>query len=397
MTLNINTMPLGMGMGMGLGMATTPVPVGFVPDMTRLTAEQLNGLNLATVGGFNGMSLMNVNATVPPLGTGLQYQVVPPTMEMLIPTTAVPTLTQPTLAQPTTAPIPTPLQTTSSSGGSSLTFSSLDAAESEEAIGAPLRVSGGTRVSGLAGAIAKRLRTSKYVAVEAMGAQSVATATTALALAKSFVNHVHLTVLVQVGSISAPPRDSTKQTNEHPGLRFVARAEPVTDEVIKFDTVRKIPAGSAVAKVAGSLAKMVRSSPKDSVIGVVLGESNPTLLNTAAKSIALARAMLRGNELDIICKPHFENNDQRANKIQFALYIESGKSLSTTNKAIFLEKHDKPVPPQASFEVDSNPPDLDDDEISLSSPPLTPVLTATLGPQSSDRSPVQQPIQIPPF
>ena len=391
----MNTMAFGMGMGLGVG--ATPVPMGgFVPDMTRLTAEQLNGLNLATVGGYNTMNMVSVNTaipTMPTIGTNLGYQVMTPTMEMLMPTTTMP---PPTIAQPKNVPIPTPIQTTSSSGGSSsLTFSSLDAAESEEAIGAPLRVSGGTRVSGLAGAIAKRLRTSRYVAVEAMGAQSVATATTALALAKSFVNHVHLTVLVQVGSISAPPRDSTKQANEHPGLRFVARAEPITDEVIKFDTVRKIPAGSAVAKVAGSLAKMVRSSPKESVIGVVLGESTPMLLNTAAKSIALARAMLRGNELDIICKPHFENNDQRANKIQFALYIESGKSLSTTNKAIFLEKHEKPIPPQLAFDVDSNPPDLDD-EISIPSAPTSPVLMSSVAPLVG-RAPLQQAIQIPPF
>ncbi|KAJ9447047.1 hypothetical protein DIPPA_22246 [Diplonema papillatum] len=207
--------------------------------------------------------------------------------------------------------------------------------ECPDATDPPLRVSSRTKVSGLAGAVAKRLRMNHHVSVEAMGAGSVAATTTALALARSFINHVSLSLVVHIESITTPARNGMQPLcpgeTEHPGLRFVARSFNGEEQPIVFSVVRKIQDGSQVAKVAGSIAKMARSGSTDAIIGLVLASQTQALLNTAVKAIALARAMLRGNNLDITCKPHFENDDQRANKVQIAVYVVHRVHTSVTS------------------------------------------------------------------
>eukprot|EP01059_Diplonema_ambulator_P030752 TRINITY_DN537_c5_g1_i1.p1 TRINITY_DN537_c5_g1~~TRINITY_DN537_c5_g1_i1.p1 ORF type:complete len:391 (+),score=137.61 TRINITY_DN537_c5_g1_i1:80-1174(+) len=174
----------------------------------------------------------------------------------------------------------------------------------------PLRVSGKTKASGLAGAIAKRLRMCQSVAVEAMGAESVATTTTALALAKTFISIANLSMLVQVESIYAPSRSHDEEA-DHPGLRFMVSAT-LCEEVVEYkhDATRKVPEGSQVAKVAGSISKMIRGN-KDGAINMALEGRSSQLLNTAVKSIALSRAMLQGDDLDIVFQPHFKSPDKR--------------------------------------------------------------------------------------
>ena len=195
---------------------------------------------------------------------------------------------------------------------------------------APLRVSGRTKISALAGAIAKRLRLKLFVAVEAMGAESVATTTIALALAKSFISPANLTLLVQIESISAPPREPTSpKENDHPGLRFVARAwkhrESPAPDTNNFDLVLRIPEDSAVAKVAGSIAKLMRGP---GVLGKTVGlrpSPGAASLNITSKTIALSRAMLNGDGFDIYCRPCFENDVQKSlnqdTEVSIALYL----------------------------------------------------------------------------
>eukprot|EP01064_Diplonema_japonicum_P021709 TRINITY_DN3127_c0_g1_i4.p1 TRINITY_DN3127_c0_g1~~TRINITY_DN3127_c0_g1_i4.p1 ORF type:complete len:366 (+),score=75.75 TRINITY_DN3127_c0_g1_i4:56-1153(+) len=193
----------------------------------------------------------------------------------------------------------------------------------------PLRVSGKTKASGLAGAIAKRLRMCQSVAVEAMGAESVATTTTALALAKTFISIANLSLLVQVESISAPSR-SAREEADHPGLRFMVSAT-LEDSVTtyKHDATRKVPEGAQVAKIAGSISKMIRTTGTEGVICMGLEGSSSRLLNTSVKSIALSRAMLQENNLDIVFQPYFRTPDKRSSLVNITLLVVARKPGTT--------------------------------------------------------------------
>eukprot|EP01059_Diplonema_ambulator_P020930 TRINITY_DN3488_c0_g2_i1.p1 TRINITY_DN3488_c0_g2~~TRINITY_DN3488_c0_g2_i1.p1 ORF type:complete len:358 (+),score=22.62 TRINITY_DN3488_c0_g2_i1:128-1075(+) len=190
----------------------------------------------------------------------------------------------------------------------------------------PLRVSSKTKLTGLAGAITKRLRSSKKVTVEAMGAESVATGVMSLALARMFLIQVSQYFIVRIESISTPSGVDKYggALPDHPGLRFIAYHAPGSLKAvckhITFTSTRKVQEGSQVAKVAGSLAKMLRTAGSDSVIGMLLPGTSSALLNTAIKSLALARAMLKPDSLDLYCIPFHEGGDQRSNKINIAIF-----------------------------------------------------------------------------
>ena len=183
--------------------------------------------------------------------------------------------------------------------------SSTDVTEVKE-LGAPvlsaiLRASGNTPVTGLAGALAKRLRGKQEVIIEAMGPSSVAQTMRALTLARSFLFQEKIVIVGHSDFMFAPARDEVSQS-PHPGLRFTIKGMEETEDPVVTE-VLKVKDDSVVGKAAGAIAKLVRSSgSKGMTVGIVFGPS-PRAINLAAKSVTLARAMLKGDDLDIQIQP----------------------------------------------------------------------------------------------
>eukprot|EP01059_Diplonema_ambulator_P009786 TRINITY_DN19758_c0_g1_i1.p1 TRINITY_DN19758_c0_g1~~TRINITY_DN19758_c0_g1_i1.p1 ORF type:complete len:286 (+),score=99.33 TRINITY_DN19758_c0_g1_i1:78-935(+) len=168
-------------------------------------------------------------------------------------------------------------------------------------LSAVLRASGNTPVTGLAGALAKRLRNKQEVVVEAMGPASVAQAMRALVLARSFLFQEGIMITGNSEFMFAPSREQGS-LSPHPGLRFTVTGKQAKDETT-FDENLSITDESVVGKAAGAIAKLVRSTgTKGGVIGLTFGPS-PNAINLAAKAMTLSRAMLSDDDLDIIMEP----------------------------------------------------------------------------------------------
>eukprot|EP01059_Diplonema_ambulator_P034783 TRINITY_DN7971_c0_g1_i1.p1 TRINITY_DN7971_c0_g1~~TRINITY_DN7971_c0_g1_i1.p1 ORF type:complete len:357 (+),score=19.97 TRINITY_DN7971_c0_g1_i1:65-1135(+) len=181
---------------------------------------------------------------------------------------------------------------------------------------AALRVSSRTKRSPLAGAIAKRLRSKMHVSIEAMGAEAVATTATALALAKTFISIAGLSMLVQIESISAPPREPSPHETDHPGLRYVVKAwkdksgQAIPDHKT-FPVSCKVIPDMQVSKVAGQIARMMRGAGENGTVCGLKPSCSPVSLNVTSKAIALARNMLLVEQKDFACSLTFENETQR--------------------------------------------------------------------------------------
>eukprot|EP01064_Diplonema_japonicum_P036439 TRINITY_DN816_c10_g1_i1.p1 TRINITY_DN816_c10_g1~~TRINITY_DN816_c10_g1_i1.p1 ORF type:complete len:326 (+),score=102.80 TRINITY_DN816_c10_g1_i1:62-1039(+) len=169
-------------------------------------------------------------------------------------------------------------------------------------LSAILRASGNTPVTGLAGALAKRLRNKQEVVIEAMGPTSVAQAMRAMILARSFLFQEGIMITGNSDFMFAPSREAGS-VSPHPGLRFTVNGVQTPQEEPKYDDTLNITDESVVGKAAGAISKLVRSTgSRGGVLGLTFGPS-PGAINLAAKAITLSRAMLVEDNLDIKIQP----------------------------------------------------------------------------------------------
>eukprot|EP00754_Rhynchopus_humris_P006381 Rhum_TRINITY_DN13085_c3_g1::Rhum_TRINITY_DN13085_c3_g1_i1::g.56885::m.56885 len=177
-----------------------------------------------------------------------------------------------------------------------------------------LRVSGSTRVSGLAGAIANRLRDGESVVAEAMGPAPVACMMRALSHASEFLNVEDLRAVMQVSFMStetlspAAAADGTPVVTQHPGLRFAIAAAKddgslASSAVAQTLNVRE---SSVPGKSAGAIAKLARTYVSPRRVFSLCMASDHVSINTGTKALTLARKMLEQDGLDLHLYPKKE-------------------------------------------------------------------------------------------
>ena len=166
-----------------------------------------------------------------------------------------------------------------------------------------LRVSRNTQVSGLAGAIAKRLRNRKAFKAEAMGPLAVAQAMRALKLARLFLQKERLSLEFHSEFMYAVAKDG--EGAQHPGLRFSIKPIAATPTPQEGEELR-VTEMSEPGKTAGAISKLARTfATTQTPITIVFGPS-PHAINIAAKAFTLARSMLKSDLLDIRTQPCFD-------------------------------------------------------------------------------------------
>eukprot|EP01063_Lacrimia_lanifica_P013170 TRINITY_DN1980_c1_g2_i3.p2 TRINITY_DN1980_c1_g2~~TRINITY_DN1980_c1_g2_i3.p2 ORF type:complete len:328 (+),score=131.71 TRINITY_DN1980_c1_g2_i3:73-1056(+) len=168
-----------------------------------------------------------------------------------------------------------------------------------------LRVSVNTPLVGLAGTLAKRLRVGSVVHLDSMGPAAVAQAMRALVLAASFLREdmIYFTATCEF------ERSEIGSSNEsHPSLRIYLKKDPLQMGTEVDGAVSKVThahENSVVGKVAGAIARMVRhpqALKPNFPIHLTCGPK-AVGVNSAAKAIALARTMLKGDRLDFLFQP----------------------------------------------------------------------------------------------
>eukprot|EP01065_Artemidia_motanka_P048004 TRINITY_DN7647_c0_g1_i2.p1 TRINITY_DN7647_c0_g1~~TRINITY_DN7647_c0_g1_i2.p1 ORF type:complete len:365 (+),score=42.58 TRINITY_DN7647_c0_g1_i2:53-1096(+) len=178
----------------------------------------------------------------------------------------------------------------------------------------PLRTAVSTPVAALSGAIAQRLRAHNCVEVQAMGPDAVAHSIRALTLCRSYVTRDNIHILSQTEFTHVPARQPSQTQVNHPALRFLARGlsvakfgplQPGPYEVPAGAAVLRVDQGSVVAKTAGTLAKLARTVACRGKPVVLVPSATPLCMNTAVKSLTVARAMVAQDGLDIHFQSHF--------------------------------------------------------------------------------------------
>eukprot|EP01064_Diplonema_japonicum_P015862 TRINITY_DN2380_c0_g1_i6.p1 TRINITY_DN2380_c0_g1~~TRINITY_DN2380_c0_g1_i6.p1 ORF type:complete len:301 (+),score=64.26 TRINITY_DN2380_c0_g1_i6:65-967(+) len=198
----------------------------------------------------------------------------------------------------------------SSSNAEGSSCGSSTAGSSSQAHNDILKVSGTTKINGLAGAIAKRLRLDSEVVIEAMGAESVATAVQGLCVSRMFIMEMGKYFLIKVESL---------RSADGPGIRLIAmrakKSVKLLCEDVSYTSLRKVNKASKVSAVAGSLAKTLRTSDTNDILGLDI-PLTAELLNTGLKSIALSRLMVQNDGIDLYIAPYFSGEEN----VQIAIY-----------------------------------------------------------------------------
>ena len=166
-----------------------------------------------------------------------------------------------------------------------------------------LRVRGDTRVDGLAGAIAKRLRGEEHVVAAAMGPSSVVCCMRALVLANHFLQGNNLCVSLQI-AFRIGSGESASQcggVKALPGLSFEVQPAhidkaPRPESVTQWVSVSDV---SQPGKTAGAVAKLARKLAESQSVFCVWMKGDPAAFNTAVKAIVLARRKLDKDDIDL--------------------------------------------------------------------------------------------------
>eukprot|EP01060_Flectonema_neradi_P019239 TRINITY_DN26280_c0_g1_i1.p1 TRINITY_DN26280_c0_g1~~TRINITY_DN26280_c0_g1_i1.p1 ORF type:complete len:339 (+),score=60.82 TRINITY_DN26280_c0_g1_i1:55-1071(+) len=187
----------------------------------------------------------------------------------------------------------------------------------------PLKSTSATPVSGLAGAIAKRIREHGCVDIISSGVDGSNQAVKAMALARTF--------LVQEGkTISSQPELAEGGTSA-PGaqLRFHCQGISLTDKDLhsddendkKLDVIIRVSANSVIRKTAGAIAKLVRGPGNSGqTIGILTMGAESVAIT--AQAVTTARSMLEQDYLDISFNPKFIHvNDEHSLQPKPALQL----------------------------------------------------------------------------
>eukprot|EP00755_Sulcionema_specki_P021100 Sspe_Gene.12981::Locus_4445_Transcript_2_2_Confidence_0.667_Length_1201::g.12981::m.12981 len=171
---------------------------------------------------------------------------------------------------------------------------------------APLRTAKNTSISGLAGAIAKRLRGLSVAEILAMGPSCIHTTVRALTLAWAFLKVDKLTILVrpELCHWGTTTSEETKQAIRSEGLRFRAKTRPLemVEDRPQPDVFLKVHSASIVRKTTSALVKAVQGNREEEVLAVQCTGSEA--INIAIRAIASA-SIASGK--DIYFHPTFLN------------------------------------------------------------------------------------------
>ena len=180
----------------------------------------------------------------------------------------------------------------------------------------PLKSTSATPVSGLAGAIAKRIREHGVVDVIASGVDGSNQAVKAMALARTF--------LVQEGKmISVQPEQADDCGGIH--IKFhcegILNAEKECGDERKLDVIIRVSANSVIRKTAGAIAKLIRGPGNSGqTIGILTMGAESVAIT--AQAVTTARTMLEQDYLDITFNPKFIHvNDERSLQPKPALQL----------------------------------------------------------------------------
>ena len=163
-----------------------------------------------------------------------------------------------------------------------------------------LKSTSSTPVSGLAGAIAKRIREHGTADIVSLGSEGTNQTVKAMALARTFLNPEGRTILAQ-----------SRFINEDDEINVKFRADGVAVEVVPEDTldvVIRVSASSNVRKTAGAIAKLMRGpGSQGQRIGILtMGAES---VNVTIQALTGARTMLHQDSLDVHFKPRFIHVD----------------------------------------------------------------------------------------
>eukprot|EP01064_Diplonema_japonicum_P034823 TRINITY_DN734_c0_g1_i1.p1 TRINITY_DN734_c0_g1~~TRINITY_DN734_c0_g1_i1.p1 ORF type:complete len:336 (+),score=59.63 TRINITY_DN734_c0_g1_i1:200-1207(+) len=184
----------------------------------------------------------------------------------------------------------------------------------------PLKSTSTTPVSGLAGAIAKRVREHGTADIVALGVEGSNQAVKAMALARTFIVQEGMTLLV---SPTYPEEDEESDGN----VKFHAEgipnlsADDTCDTATPLDVNIRVSANSHVRKTAGAIAKLMRGPGQQGrTIGILtMGAES---VHVTVQAVTSARAMLEQDSLDVIFKPRFIHvDDEVSNQPKPALRL----------------------------------------------------------------------------
>ena len=170
-----------------------------------------------------------------------------------------------------------------------------------------LKATSTTPVSGLAGAIAKRIREHGTADIISLGTEGTNQTVKAMALARTF--------LVQEGRVILAQSRFINEDGEI-NVKFKADGVPLTAEdkrEDKLDVVIRVSAASNVRKTAGAVAKLMRGpGSQGQRIGVLtMGAES---VNVTIQALTGARTMLHQDSLDVHFKPRFIHVDDEVSQ-----------------------------------------------------------------------------------
>eukprot|EP01059_Diplonema_ambulator_P036957 TRINITY_DN9528_c0_g1_i1.p1 TRINITY_DN9528_c0_g1~~TRINITY_DN9528_c0_g1_i1.p1 ORF type:complete len:322 (+),score=81.63 TRINITY_DN9528_c0_g1_i1:267-1232(+) len=181
-----------------------------------------------------------------------------------------------------------------------------------------------TPVSGLAGAIAKRIREHGDAEIIALGVEGTNQAVKAMALARTFIVQEGMTLLVSPTFTGDEDGDEGNVMFKAEGKRQLT-IEDTSEEAVKLDVSIRVSANSNIRKTAGAIAKLMRGpGQQGKAVGILTMGAESVHVTTQA--VTAARTMLDQDSLDICFKPRFihvddEISSQPKPALRLTLYL----------------------------------------------------------------------------